>query len=160
MIGAVFTGAAASTLTAHAERIVACLGKLSDAQIWARGGEHENAVGNLVLHLCGNLRQYTRHAILGEADVRVRDDEFNATSGAELTERLRAVVADAASIIRGVSEERLAEKTVVQNREITVLEAIFKTTEHFSQHTGQIIYATKQLTQAPTGFFTHKRAGA
>ena len=63
-------------------------------------------------------------------------------------------------LFRSVSEGRLAEKTVVQNREITVLEAIFKTTEHFSQHTGQIIFATKQLTQSPTGFFTHKKAGA
>lgn len=160
MIGPIFTGVAAATLTGHGERIVTCLGKLTQEQIWARGGEHENAVGNLVLHLCGNLRQYTRHAILGEADVRQRDDEFNACTGTDLAERLQAVVADAASIIRGVSEERLAEKTVVQHREITVLEAIFKTTEHFSQHTGQIIFETKRLTQAPTGFFTHKKAGA
>lgn len=160
MNGAIFTKAAAQTLTAHAERIVTCLGKLTDEQIWTRGGEHENTVGNLVLHLCGNLRQYTRHAILGEADVRQRDDEFNACKGTDLAERLQSVVADAAGIIREVSEERLGEKIVVQNREMPVLEAILKTTEHFSHHTGQIIFATKQLTQSPTGFFTHKKAGA
>lgn len=161
MTGTLFTGAAATTLTMHASRIDVCLGKLTEAQIWARGSENENAIGNLVLHLCGNLRQYTRHAVLGDPDIRTRDDEFNAVDGAELRERLAAVVQDAAEIIRTVSEERLAEKTVVQGREITVLEAIFKTTEHFAMHAGQVMFATKQLTKKPLGFFTHnKKAGA
>ena len=157
MTGTLFTSAAATTLRQHAGRIDVCLGKLTPAQIWARGSESENAVGNLVLHLAGNLRQYTRHAILGEADVRTRDEEFNAEGGGELREVLAAAVADAAEVISGVSEERLGEKIVVQNREMTVLEAIFKTTEHFSLHAGQIYYATKQRTAAPLGFFTHKR---
>lgn len=160
MIGSIFTTAAAATLTQHAGRIDTCLMKLSAEQIWARGSENENAVGNLVLHLCGNLRQYTRHAVLGEPDVRLRDEEFNATGGGALRELLQVVAADAAEIIRGVSEERLAERITVQNRDMTVLEAIFKTTEHFAQHTGQIIYATKLLTHESLGFFTHKKASA
>jgi hypothetical protein len=40
------------------ERIETCLGKLTPDQIWARGSEQENAIGNLVLHLCGNVRQW------------------------------------------------------------------------------------------------------
>lgn len=160
MIGHTFTATAANIVTQHAARIDACLAKLTDEQIWARGGEHENAVGNLVLHLCGNLRQYTRHAILGNPDERRRDEEFNAECGAGLRELLTVVAADAASILRGVSDERLQEKVMVQSREMTVLEAIFKTTEHFAMHTGQIIFATKQLTGAATGFFTHVRAKA
>jgi len=70
------------------------------------------------------------------------------------------VVADAVGNIKGVSEERLAERIVVQNREMTVLEAIFRTTEHFSQHTGQILYATKLLTHESLGFFTHRKVSA
>lgn len=158
MIGHTFTATAANIVTQHAARIDACLAKLTEEQIWARGGDHENAVGNLVLHLCGNLRQYTRHAIVGDADARRRDEEFNAAGGGGLRELLTTVAADAASIIRGVSDERLRERIVVQNREMTVLEAIFKTTEHFALHTGQIIFATKQLTGEATGFFTHVRA--
>ena len=160
MIGSTFTAAAAATLTQHAGRIDTCLAKLTPEQIWTRGSDNENAVGNLVLHLCGNLRQYTRHAVLGEPDIRTRDEEFNAISGGALREQLQTVVSDAAEIIRGTSEERLAERIIVQNREMTVLEAIFKTTEHFSHHTGQIIFATKLLTHESLGFFTHRRAGA
>jgi len=160
MTGPIFTATAAATLTQHAARIDTCLTKLTPEQIWARGSDHENAIGNLVLHLCGNLRQYTRHAILGEPDIRLRDEEFNAMNGGSLREQLRAVAADAAGIIKGVSEDRLAERITVQNREMTVLEAIFKTTEHFAQHTGQIIYATKLLTHESLGFFTHTKASA
>jgi uncharacterized damage-inducible protein DinB len=157
MIGPTFTAAAANTLTQYAGRIAVCLDKLTPEQIWARGSENENAIGNLVLHLCGNLRQYTRHAVLGEPDIRERDDEFNAIDGAELRAQLQAVVADAAGIIRGVSEARLTERIVVQNREMTVLEAIFKTTEHFSLHTGQILFATKLMTHEALGFFSHNK---
>src|SRR6187549_2781374 len=108
MSGPIFTTTAAATLTQHAGRIDTCLTKLTPEQIWARGSENENAVGNLVLHLCGNLRQYTRHALLGEPDIRLRDEEFNAESGGSLRELLQTVAADGAEIIRGVSEERLA----------------------------------------------------
>jgi hypothetical protein len=157
MIGPTFTAAAANTLTQYGERIDICLGKLTPEQIWARGSENENAIGNIVLHLCGNLRQYTRHAVRGEPDIRERDEEFNAVDGADLRERLHSVVADACEIIRGVSDARLMERTVVQGREMTVLEAIFKTTEHFSMHAGQILFATKLMTHEALGFFTHNR---
>ena len=161
MIGSTFTAAAANTLALYAERIGACLDRLTPEQIWARASENENAIGNLVLHLCGNLRQYTRHAVLGEPDIRTRDDEFNSTAGEALGERLATVVADAVSIIRAVTDECLTERIIVQNREMTVLEAIFKTTEHFALHTGQIMYATKLATSQPLGFTTHNRkAGA
>ena len=157
MIGPTFTNAAANTLTLYAERIGVCLDRLTPEQIWARASTEENAIGNLVLHLAGNLRQYTRHAILGEPDIRTRDDEFNAESGDDLKQRLATVVADAASIIRAVTDERLTARIIVQNREMTVLEAIFKTTEHFALHTGQIMSATKRATSAPLGFTTHNR---
>lgn len=157
MLGNTFTAMAAATLTQHAGRIDACLAKLTVEQIWTRGSANENAIGNLVLHLCGNLRQYTRHAILGEPDIRDRDSEFNAIDGEALRAKLQNTVADACDIIQGTGEARLAERIIVQNREQAVLEAIFKTTEHFSLHAGQIYFATKLLTHQELGFFTHKR---
>src|SRR5258707_12597578 len=63
------------------EYLVACVKKLSDEQIWQRQGAHENAGGNLVLHLCGNARQWIMHGVGGVPDVRVRDKEFSADGG-------------------------------------------------------------------------------
>jgi uncharacterized protein DUF1572 len=62
-------------------RIEDCLGRLTEEQIWARGAESENAVGNLVLHLSGNVRQWIVAAVGGRPDIRERDAEFGARGG-------------------------------------------------------------------------------
>ena len=54
------------------EYLTACVKKLTDEQIWQRQGAYENAVGNLVLHLCGNARQWIMHGVGGAPDVRLR----------------------------------------------------------------------------------------
>src|SRR5215469_11913207 len=86
-IAALFLEYSSKKLEQGNKDLKACLTKLSDAQVWERHGAHENAVGNLVLHLCGNMRQWIMHGVGGAPDVRVRDKEFSADggmSGAEL----------------------------------------------------------------------------
>jgi uncharacterized damage-inducible protein DinB len=153
----VFLEYSANKLEQMATRIAACLDQLTPEQIWIRGSDNENAVGNLVLHLSGNVRQWIGMGVGKLPDVRERDAEFAAKGGdaTALTERLSATVAEAASIIRGVSEAGLTERTRVQGYDITVLEAIYHVIEHFSGHTGQIIFATKLLTGSDLGFYKH-----
>src|SRR5437763_1211125 len=82
-------------------------------------------------------------------DTRQRDTEFDARGGVskeDLVARLRATVEDAAATLAKVSAERLAERIVVQKYDLPVLEAIAHVVEHFSMHTGQIIFATKMMT--------------
>jgi uncharacterized damage-inducible protein DinB len=95
--------------------------------------------------------------------VRIRSTEFDARGGvgnAELAERVRTTVAEAAEVIRRVSPERLSERLVIQNYEVSVLEAILHVVEHFSGHTGQIIFATKMLTGSDLGFYRHLQTTA
>jgi len=135
-------------------RITDCLGRLKEDQIWARGSENENAIGNLVLHLCGNLRQWIISAIGGAPDTRIRDREFAArggTSPSELADGIRTTVAEAVGILDGLSAGRLCDPLRIQARDTTVLEAVYHVVEHFAQHTGQIIYATKVATGADLG---------
>jgi hypothetical protein len=125
-----------------------CLGKLTDEQVWERHGAHENAVGNLVLHLCGNMRQWVMHGVGGAEDVRVRDVEFSTTGGmsrAELIELFATTVAEARVTIAAVSAERLVEITHPQGRTVSVLGAIYQVVGHVQQHVGQIILLTKQM---------------
>jgi uncharacterized damage-inducible protein DinB len=141
-----------------AGHIETCAGKLSEEYIWMRGSEHQNAVGNLVLHLCGNVRQWIGHGVGGQNDVRERDLEFANRGGistAELRERLRAVTSEAAEIIRRTPLERLPERVTIQGYSLTVFEAILHVIEHFSHHTGQILFATKLLTGEDLGFYRH-----
>ena len=143
--------------------IEACLDKLNEEQVWARGTENENAVGNLVLHLSGNVRQWIVSGVGGAPDTRERDGEFSArgdVSIPELKQRLRGIVTEAAAVIGAVTPERLAERVVIQKYEVSILEAIYHVVEHFSLHTGQIIFATKLLTGSDMGFYAHLRANA
>jgi len=139
-------------------RVEDCLGRLTEEQIWARGAETENAVGNLVLHLSGNVRQWIVAAVGGRPDIRQRDAEFGARGGlaaSGLAGRLRGIVDEAAGAIETLAPDRLAERLTVQGYHVTVLEAIYSAVEHFSGHTGQIVYATKLLTGEDLGYYNH-----
>jgi uncharacterized damage-inducible protein DinB len=127
----------------------ACLSKLSEEQVWERHGAHENAVGNLVLHMCGNMRQWILHGVGGAKDVRVRDAEFCADGGCdakELIEIFEKHVAEARAAVKSVSADRLTERTTPQGKDVSVLEAIYQVVGHVQQHVGQIILLTKQMT--------------
>ena len=128
-----------------------CMGKLSDAQVWERHGAHENTVGNLVLHLCGNIRQWVMHGVGGAGDVRVREREFSAEgglTGAELMGIFQTTISEACGVIAAVPAGRLTEVVHPQGRTVTVLEAIYQVVAHVHQHVGQIILLTKQMTRA------------
>ena len=149
---------AADTLTQLCGRIETCVDKLTPDQIWTRHADNENAVGNLVLHLSGNVRQWILSGAGGEPDVRERDTEFAARGGmtpAELKTRLRSTVDAAAVLLRSLPPERLIERRKIQKYDVTVLEAILHVVEHFSGHTGQIIFITKFLTGEDLGFYAH-----
>jgi len=159
----IFLTASAKNLDQLLSRVRDCVGKLATDEIWARGHENENAIGNLLLHLNGNVRQWIIAGVGGAADTRARDAEFAARGGieaAELLQKLEATMHEAMAILPKVTAERLAERVTIQKYEVTVLEAIFHVVEHFSQHTGQIIFATKMLTGEDLGFYKHLRRAA
>jgi uncharacterized damage-inducible protein DinB len=139
-------------------RIQHCLQLLSADQVWWRGAEECNSVANLVLHLCGNVRQWIIASIGGQKDLRQRDSEFAArddVSIQELRTMLQETVEEAVLTIGRVTPQRLTETVHIQGYEKSVLEAIYHVVEHFSLHTGQILYATKLLRKTDLGFYKH-----
>ena len=157
-IGSEFLNVSASQLEKYLGRIETCAGRLTGEQLWTRYGDNQNAVGNLVLHLNGNVRQWILAGVGGAPDTRVRDLEFSTRGpvpAAELMEGLRTAVLAAVEVIRGLPEERLLERISVQGYDVTKLEAVYHVVEHFSGHSFQIIFATKLLTGADLGFYAH-----
>lgn len=145
-------------LKQYVSRIEDCLGRLTAEQVWMRHTESENTVGNLVLHLCGNVTQWIGFGVGKQPDLRQRDAEFAARGGVssdELVSRLQGAVGGAIGIIEGLSEADLARVTTVQNYTLTNLEAIYHVIEHFSGHTGQIQFATKLFTGEDLGYYGH-----
>lgn len=139
-------------------RIETCIAKLTPEQIWMRQSENENAVGNLLLHLTGNVRQWILSGLGGAADTRERHREFAARermSPAELMARLRSTVEEARRVIQALPAGALLERVKIQTYEVTKMEAIHDVLEHFAGHTFQIIFATKLLTSEDLGFYAH-----
>ena len=148
-----FLAYAAKRLQLSQKDIARCLDKLTDAQIHHRGGDHENSIANLLLHLEGNLRQWILHGIDNQPDVRHRDEEFSLTLSllpAEARACFNATLDEVVHVIATLDPARLL--TVIDPqptgiaRHTTILEAIFRIVGHLELHTGQIILLTKQLT--------------
>ena len=140
------------------QRVETCLELLTDDQIWTRRHEVENAVGNLVLHLCGNIRQWVVGGIGGQRVVRDRETEFamrEPVSADELARRFRAVAGEAVAVLKGLTSADLAKSRRIQNYDVTVLHAIYHVVEHLAEHSGQIIWATKGLTGRDLGFYEY-----
>jgi uncharacterized damage-inducible protein DinB len=145
-------------LQLYAARINDCLNRLSDEQVWMRGSENENAIGNLVLHLCGNVRQWIGTGVMNQQDVRDRHAEFEAQGGRttrELQTLLESTISQTLETLRTLPPEKLAQPVTVQKTNTTVLQAIYAVVEHFAHHTGQIIFATKMLTASDLGYYKH-----
>jgi len=156
-VESVFIDCAIDFLTAeYLPKIERCLEQLNDEQIWWRSNEESNSIGNLVLHLCGNARQWIVGGLGSEPDTRTRDAEFaqrEPVARAELLRLLRSTLADVEFVLRNVPPSMLLQKRTIQGSEVDVLRAIFHVTEHFSMHTGQIIMLTKILTASDLRFY-------
>ncbi len=145
----------------YARKIERCVESLDDEQIWRRPNEESNSIGNLLLHLPGNMRQWIISGIGGAPDTRVRQQEFDerrVIPRAELMNHLQQTVAEADAVLAQLEAQTLLEKRIIQGHERLVLEGIFHVVEHFSMHTGQIILATKAMTGKNvglTGSFWH-----
>jgi uncharacterized damage-inducible protein DinB len=130
----------------HLPRIRRCLERLSDEQLWWRANEESNSVGNLVLHLAGNVRQWIVSGVGRQPDHRQRQQEFDERGPVPrelLLERLESAVRDADETLARLAPGALLEPRRIQEHDVTVLEAIYHVVEHFAMHAGQIIFATK-----------------
>ena len=147
-----------SHINENTPKIIKCLDDLSEEQIWVRPNKASNSMGNILLHLCGNIRQYIISSLGGQPDIRERDKEFAAKDGytkKELMDKLVATVNEAIDVIQNVDEIRLLKIFSVQGFSQSGIGIIIHVTEHYSYHTGQIIFWTKQLQGKDLGFYAN-----
>lgn len=144
---AVAVGAeAANELDSGLGRIKHCLEQLSDDQVWWRPHPSLNSIGNMILHLCGNLRQWIVAGLSGTADLRDRPSEFSERgpiSKGDLLRNLEAVVDGAKSVLIRQTAPQLLQARRIQGFEVTGLKAIFDSVPHFRGHTQEIIGMTR-----------------
>jgi uncharacterized damage-inducible protein DinB len=127
-------------------RVVACLRKLSDDDIWWRPNRASNSAGNLVLHLEGNIHQWIGSGLGGKPDIRRRDREFQERGPIPremLVARLRKEVRAACRVLQSLSAKDLEAIYAIQGFRVSGAQAVSQVVEHFAYHCGQIIYVTK-----------------
>jgi uncharacterized damage-inducible protein DinB len=133
-----------------------CLDKLPEDKVWQKPNESSNSIGNLILHLCGNITQYGIVSIKNEEDNRKRDEEFSTTSGytkEELFKKLSETVEEAKRTFYEAPLQELLRKRSVQGFNFSGVGNIIHVTEHLSYHTGQIALWTKLLENTDLGFY-------
>jgi uncharacterized damage-inducible protein DinB len=137
-------------------KIERCVERLTDEQVWWRPNPESNSIGNLLLHLAGNARQWIVSGLAGATDSRQRQTEFDereVVPRGQLLRILRTTITDVDTVLAGFDPSRMLDKYPIQGTEATGLQAIFHVTEHFSMHTGQIILLTKLLAQTDLVFY-------
>lgn len=137
-------------------RLRTCVESLSNEQVWWRPNAASNSVGNLVLHLNGNVTQWLVASFERLEDQRDRPAEFAAKDGlscAELLEKMADTMERADQVLARLTEDDLLAHYEIQGYHVTGLETVYQVVEHFGLHYGQIAYITKMLLDTDLGFY-------
>jgi uncharacterized damage-inducible protein DinB len=139
-------------------KLLHCLNAMTDDQIWWRPNEQSNSVGNLVLHLRGNLKQWIVASLGGQTFHRERDAEFETRARVprvELISAIESAVTEVESVLLNFPTAQLLVPYPVQVYQVSALQAVYHVVEHFSYHLGQILYIYKLQTAIDPGFYRH-----
>lgn len=133
-----------------------CFQQLTEEDMWSRPNASSNSVGNIILHLCGNIGQYILSSLAHRLDVRERDLEFSAEGGLskeELLHKISATIDEACAVVSACSEAELLSQREVQGFTFSGIGIILHAVEHLSYHTGQIAYLVKLRNDKQIGLY-------
>lgn len=142
-------------------RLRRCVEGLSDEQVWWRPNDASNSIGNLILHLNGNVRQWLVASFKRLDDHRDRPAEFRerrSIPASALLEKLGTTMKEASEVLAALSEADLLKTFEIQGYTVTGLHAVYQVVEHFGLHYGQIVYITKLLRGEDLGFYRELEA--
>ena len=137
-------------------RLKGCIELLTDEQAWWRPNEASNSIGNLLLHLNGNVQQWLVVPFAGAQDSRDRPAEFKEKQVIDaevLLRQLGETLRRAGEVLAHFREPDLLRRLDIQGYQTTGVEAVYHVVEHFGMHCGQIFYITKMLRHEDLGFY-------
>jgi hypothetical protein len=138
-------------------RLRKCVESLTVEQVWSRPNAASNSVGNLLLHLDGNVRQWLVTSFNRQEDRRDRPSEFDAPEllpVSVLLDRLDRTMREASDVLARLTEADLLAPYEIQGYPVRGLDAVYQVVEHFGLHYGQISYITKTLSGKDLGFYS------
>jgi hypothetical protein len=139
---------ASHDLAEAVKKIRQCLDQLNEEQVWWRAAEIQSSIGNLILHLCGNVRQWIVAGVGGAKDIRNRPEEFSERGPipkGELLARLDQVVREATGALSAITADELLRVRRIQGYDVTALRSIFDSVRHVRSHTLEIVHMSQHL---------------
>jgi uncharacterized damage-inducible protein DinB len=130
--------------------------ELNEDEIWKKPNEVSNSIGNIIVHLCGNITQYMLSGLGRKEDLRDRDSEFTLRRGytrKELENKLIKLLEEVKQLLQGLREEELLRRYEVQGFDLSGFGIVLHVVEHLSYHTGQIAFWTKYIKNTDLGFY-------
>ena len=137
-------------------RIKKCIALLTPEKIWYRPNANSNSIGNLILHLSGNVKQWILSGLGKVKDTRTRQEEFDEEGPVEtqkMLDQLDQIMAEVETVLQELKPEDLIEKHLVQGFQENGTAILVHVVEHFSYHVGQITYITKALLDIDVGYY-------
>jgi hypothetical protein len=135
---------------------------LTEDQIWWRPNEASNSIGNLMLHLSGNVQQWIVAAFGHLEDTRNRPQEFGERAHlpkGQLIARLGSTIERADAALARLTEADLRATYTIQKYTVSGLFAVYQAVEHFALHYGQVLYIVKSVTAEDLGFYRELNPG-
>lgn len=129
---------------------------IDEKDLWRSPNSSIPAIGNLVLHLCGNARQWILSGLGDKTDNRDRDQEFivqTKIKKSELIFLLENLKMNLKQTLRELDSRSIDKNYQIQGFEVTGFSILVHVIEHFSYHTGQITTLTKWLTNKDTDYY-------
>lgn len=138
------------------EMVHKCMAQLEEEDLWKKPNAASNSMGNLILHLCGNITQYIISGLGDAEDIRERKLEFSASNEgnkSDLIKMLLEVLSASKKLISEVSPAALLKTYEVQGYQLTGMGILIHVTEHYAYHTGQMAFYTKLLKEKDLKFY-------
>jgi uncharacterized damage-inducible protein DinB len=138
------------------ERIYKCLSMIEERDLWRSPAQNIPPIGNMILHLCGNARQWILSGIGNKPDNRERDQEFVIQANikkSELIFLLQNLKVNIRQTLDEMDSSFLQSQHAIQGFDVSGFSIVVHVIEHFSYHTGQITTLTKWLTQKSTDYY-------
>jgi hypothetical protein len=129
-------------------RLRTAVESLTVKQVWWRPNDASNSIGNLILHLNGNVRQWLIASFNARDDSRDRPAEFAQRDQVpidRLLVLLGETMEEAGAVLTRLTEQDLLKTYRIQGYTVTGLHAVYQVVEHFGMHYGQILYITKLI---------------
>ena len=133
-----------------------CVESLTHEQVWWRPNEASNSIGNLILHLNGNVRQWLVSSFNRLEDLRDRPAEFSERRlipASALLEKLGGTMQEASEVLARLTEADLLTTFHIQGYTVEGLRAVYQVVEHFGMHYGQILFITKLARAEDLSFY-------